>query len=168
MGANISKDDEFKGPIEINNKDIPLLADVLCIMQEVYHTERLQEWEQDRMLNITQHLSGMPGGGGMPKGLDSAFAILSELNMEHEDKCIGYVRKLRKAERILNNIESQSMRTFVLMKYVFDAPDTDIRKELNMSRRGFDRARKAIEEAPRMASVKWQEKYIISEEKLKI
>ena len=89
------------------------------------------------------------------------FAALSEIDTEHEKKCKDYMRKLRKAQKILNGIESQSMRTFVQMKYVMDLPDTEIRKELNLSKHGFYRARQCIESAPCMAAVKWQERYIL-------
>lgn len=110
---------------------------------------------------ISQHLTGMPGGGGSPRGLEEAFARLSEIDDEHADKCKMYVKRLKKAQKILNNIENINMRTFVLMRYVIGASDMDIRKELNMTRRGFDRARKCIESAPNMSSVKWHDQYII-------
>lgn len=147
-------------PVVIRNKDIPLLADVLCIMQEICHAEKRCEWQRERMYHITQHLSGMPGGGSPAKGFDDAFAMLSEIEEEHENLCKGYVRKLRKAQRILNGIESQSMRTFVLMKYIMDVPDADIQRELNLTRRGFERAKNCVENAPDMASVRWTERYI--------
>lgn len=149
-------------PVVIRNRDIPLLADVLSIMQAVCQIERQRDWQRDRMANITQHLTGMPGGGGVPKGLDEAFAMLSELDEEHEQRCKDYVRQLKAAQKILNGIESQSMRTFVVMKYVMDVPDAEIRQELNMTRTGFDRARRCVENAERMAAVKWRERYIIS------
>lgn len=149
------------GPVEIRNKDIPLLADIFYIMQDIKQLEQRREWQQDRMFNITQHLTGMPGGGGSPKGLDEAFALLSEIDDEHKRRCKDYARQLRKAQKILNGIGSRSMRTFVVMKYVMDAPDTEIRRELNMSKHGFYRARKCIETAPCMAAVKWQERYIL-------
>ena len=148
-------------PVVIRNRDIPLLADVLSIMQEICHIEQQRDWQHDRMLNITQHLTGMPGGGGTPKGLDEAFSLLSELDEEHEQRCKDYVRQLRAAQRILNGIESRSMRTFVMMKYIMNVPDTDIRQELNMTRTGFSRARRWIEDADCMASVKWVERFII-------
>lgn len=152
---------EFR-PVMIRNRDIPLLADVLPIMQEICQIERRRDWQRDRMTNITQHLSGMPGGGGEPKGLDEAFALLSELDEEHEQRCKEYVRQLRAAQRILNGIESRSMRTFVIMKYIMDVPDTDIRDELNMTRTGFNRARRCVESAECMAAVKWRERYILA------
>lgn len=150
-----------RDPVEVQNKDIPLLADVLYVMQEICQIEKRREWQKDRLFSISQHLTGMPGGSGTPKGLDEAFAALSEIDTEHEKKCKDYMRKLRKAQKILNGIESQSMRTFVQMKYVMDLPDTEIRKELNLSKHGFYRARQCIESAPCMAAVKWQERYIL-------
>lgn len=149
-------------PVVIHNKDIPLLADVLPIMQEICQIERRRDWQRDRMLNITQHLTGMPGGGRTPKGLDEAFALLSELDEEHEKRCKEYVRQLRTAQKILNAIESRSMRTFVIMKYVMDVSDSEIRQELNMTRTGFNRARRCVESAERMADVVWRERYILA------
>ena len=148
-------------PVVIRNRDIPLLADVLSIMQEICQIEQRRDWQRDRMTNITQHLTGMPGGGGNPKGLDEAFAMLSELDAEHEQRCKEYVLALKKAQRILNGIESRSMRAFVIMKYVMDVPDQEIRQELNMTRTGFMRARRCVEDAESMASVKWIERFII-------
>ena len=150
-------------PIKVKNKDIPLLAGILSIMQSVKGLEERRLWQRDRMLSITQHITGMPGGGGMPKGLDEAISILSELDSQHEEKCKEYARQLKKAQKIINRIESVTMRTFVVMKYVMDVPDTKIRAELNMTYRGFDRARKAIESAPDMASVVWRERYIVEQ-----
>lgn len=149
--------------IPINNADIPLLADVLCIMQDIFQIEQRREWQQDRMFNITQHLTGMPHGGGSTKGFDDVIAMLLELDEKHEQRCKDYVRQLKRAQKILNNIESRSMRTFVTMKYVMNSPDVEIRKELNMTRRGFERARRCIESAPCMAAVKWRERYIVRE-----
>lgn len=157
-GTPIQKE---QGPVAVRNKDIPLLTEILYIMQDVCLLEQRRDWQHDRMTSITQHLTGMPGGGGLPKGYDSAFAILAEIDEEHEAQCKEYARQLRKAQKILNGIESQTMRTFVLMKYVFDVPDVKIRQELNMTWRGFDRARRAVEDAPNMAAVKWQERYIV-------
>lgn len=148
-------------PVVVHNRDIPLLADVLPIMQEICQIEQRRDWQRDRMVNITQHLSGMPGGGGVPKGLDEAFALLSELDEEHEQRCKDYVRQLKAAQKILNGIESRSMRTFVIMKYVMNVRDADIRQELNMTRTGFNRARRCVESADCMAAVKWRERYIL-------
>ena len=145
---------------EIQNRDIPPLADVLSIMQEITRLEQLESWERDRMVHITQTLTGMPRGG-QARGLDDTMATLDEIAREHRGRCQDYAKQLRRAQRILNEIESQSMRAFVLMRYVMSLSDTEIRRELNMSRRGFERARKSVETAPCMASVKWQERYIV-------
>lgn len=149
-------------PVVIRNRDIPLLSDVFYIMQEVCQIEQRRDWQRDRMLNITQHLSGMPGGGGVPKGLDEAFTLLSELDEEHEQRCKEYVEQLRTAQTILNGIGSQSMRTFVIMKYMMNVSDSHIRQELNMTRTGFNRARRCIESAECMATVAWRERYVLA------
>ena len=133
---------EGSGPVKIRNRDIPLLADIFTIMQDIRQIEERREWQKGRMFNITQHLTGMPGGGGMPKGLDETFALLSEIDDEHKRRCKSYVRQLRKAQKILNGIESHT----------------------NMTRRGFERARDSVENAPCMAAVKWQERYILVED----
>lgn len=159
--ANGGAVEKEQRPVEVRNRDIPLLSEILYIMQMVRQIEERRDWQRDRMTNITQHLTGMPRGGGLPKGLDSAFALLSELDEEQETQCKEYTRQLRKAQKILNSIESQTMRTFVMMKYVMDVPDVKIRQELNMTWRGFDRARRAVEDAQSMAAVKWQERYIV-------
>lgn len=152
---------EYGSSVKVRNRDIPLLADILYIMQEIRQIEQQRSWQRDRMLNITQHLTGMPRGGGLPKGLDEAFALLSELDDEHEQRCKDYVRQLKTAQKILNGIESRSMRAFVTMKYVMDVPDTEIRRELNLTRTGFNRARRCVESASCMAAVKWRERYIL-------
>lgn len=157
--------EEKNTSIIVNNKDIPTLEQVHSVMAQVTHLEERRAWQQDRMGFISQHLTGMPGGGGTPRGLDEAFARLAEVDDEHADKCKMYVRRLRKAEKILNSIENINMRTFVMMRYVLGASDMEIRKELNMTRRGFDRARKYVESAPNMASVKWHDQYIIENAK---
>lgn len=146
----------------VKNRDIPLLAEVWCIMQEVCRIEQMRSWTRERMHNITQHLTGMPGGGGLPKGLDEAFAMLSDLDAQHEEKCKDYVRQLKEAQKILNGIESRTMRTFVMLKYMMAVPDREIREELNMTRWGFEQARKCVEQARDMESVVWRERYILA------
>ena len=162
-GARCRMENEFR-PVKVRNRDIPLLSSVLYIMQEIKGLEERRLWQRERMLNITQHITGMPGGGGRPKGLEDAISLLSEIDERHEEKCREYARQLKKAQKILNGIESVTMRTFVEMKYVMDVPDVKIRSELNMSYRGFDRARKAVESASSMASVVWREKYIVEQD----
>lgn len=146
------------------NRDLRALADLVPIMQEVRQIERAREWQRDRMFNITQVLSGMPRGGGLPKGIDDAMALLSGMEEELEEKCRAYVHQMRICQRILNGIDSHSMRAFVILKYILDAPDTEIRQELNLTRRGFERARRCVEEAECMAEVKWRESVIVRSE----
>lgn len=151
------------GATRVRNRDILLLSEVVGIMQAVRRIEELRGWQRDRMVNITQHFSGMPGGsGGVPKGFDEAFARLAELDEQHEQKCMEYVKQLKAAQRILNSIPSPTMRVFVTLKYVMNMPDREIREQLNMTRWGYDQARRCVEEAEDMASVVWRERYILS------
>ena len=145
----------------IKNRDIPLLSRVLYIMQDVLSVEKRIEWQNERMYGITARITGMPGGKGAPSGFDAAFAAISGLSEEHKALMQAYTRELRKAEKIINGISSRTMRTFVVMLYVDALPAEAIRRELNMTRYGFDRARRAIEEAPDMARVVWRERFIL-------
>lgn len=156
--------EERFAPAVIHNADIPILAEVLAVMQEVRLAEEQKEWRRERLTNFSPHLTGMPGGGGIPKGMEEAFAAISELEEEAAKKCVEYARTLKRAQDILNGIENTTMRTFVTMKYVFDISDVEIRRELGIKRRGFERARKAVEEAPNMASVQWEDKYILAKD----
>lgn len=153
--------DKKIAPVVIHNRDIPTLADVLSVMQAVCQIERRRDWQRDRMTHITQSITGMPSGSGGARGLDEAFSAMDELDREQQAECRDYVRQLRRAQKIINGIESQSMRTFVVMKYVMGCSDAEIRGELNMTRRGFDRARRSVENARSMGAVRWQERYIL-------
>ena len=148
-------------PAPVKNRDIPVLADVLSLMQEVRQIEQRRGWQHERMNRMTQSITGMPGGGGLPQGLDSAFAALDEIDREQGEKCREYARQLRRAQRILDGIVSQSMRSFVVMKYVMGCSNAEIMQELNMTRRGLERARRSIESAGCMAEVQWQERYVV-------
>lgn len=154
---------EFR-PVMVRNRDIPLLAEVLCTMQEVEMLEQQKDWQRERLTSMSQRITGMPSGGGLPQGLDEKLAELFEVEEIHLKRFAEYGAEIKRAEEILNGIQSRSMRVFVIMKYVFDIPDTDIRDRLNMTRRGFEKARRAVEEAPDMAHVKWQEKYVVIRE----
>ena len=146
----------------VSNRDIPTLTEVLSIMQAVGEIEQRRGWQRDRMSHITQTISGMPVGGS-PKGLDAALAALDELDREQREECLLYVRQLRKAQAILNGIENLNMRTFVVMRYVMGCSDAEVRRELNLGRRGFERARRCVENARSMAAVKWQERFILDQ-----
>ena len=147
----------------VKNKDIPLLARVLGIMQDVVSIEKRIEWQRERMYSITSHMNGMPGGKGVPTGLDAALAVIDGLEGTYREKVRSYMRELRNAEKILNSIPSESMRTFVTMLYVDDLPQEFIKRELNMTRRNFERARAAIEDAGNMAQVVWRERFVIAD-----
>ena len=154
--------DNYDTASPIRNRDIKTLTNVKYIMAEIQRIEERCEWQRARQNNITQHLSGMPHGSGGNKGLDDAFSVLWEVEKEHEEKCREYASQIRAAKRIMNSIPTQSMRTFVDMRYVMGVSDVDIRKELGMSKRGFYRAREAIEQARTMAEVRWPEKFILT------
>lgn len=143
---------------EVKNKDITVLKGIMYTMQKVRQLEERAAWEKDRMNNITSHLSFTPRGGGIPSGLDRAFAALSDLEEAHKDEVVRYTKALKRAESIINGIENEQMRTMVFMLYVEQLPLTEVRERLNMSRRLFDAARKAIETANDMESVVWRER----------
>ncbi len=144
------------GKHEVRNADIALLENVFAIMQEIRAIEERRAWQKERMTNISQHLS-FTGGGGEPRGLDSAYAALSDIEEEHHEKVRQYKRALKRAEGIINGIESLKMRTMVMMLYVEELPAKEVRERLNMSRRRFHAAVEAIEQAENMRSVRWHD-----------
>lgn len=157
-----------KRPVVVRNKDIIVLEKVLYVMASVCNAERRRQWQQERMYNITQHYSGMPGsGGGVPVGLDATFAAIAEIDEQHAEKLAEYVEDLNAAEAILNGIQSQTMRTFVEMKYVMDIPNQEIMRELNMTDYAFKQAKKAVEQAEDMAHVDWRERYVLDKKSQK-
>lgn len=148
------------GNRKIRNRDIPLLQNVYFLMQDIVSLERRMQWQRDRMNNVSQHLSGMPGEGRTPRGLDAAFAALSALEEEHKERVIRYSRELKQAEATINAIENERMRTFVTMMYLDSIPGGEVRLRLNMTRRGFEMAREAVEQAEDMAHVQWRERHM--------
>lgn len=156
-------EEKTRGPVIVRNRDILVLADISSVMQLVESTERRLEWQHDRMLSIRQHISGMPGGGGLPKGLDDAFAKLAEVGEEYETQLRAYLRQIREAQKILNGIESRSMLAFVTLKYVKHASNAEVMRRMKMTEWGFNRGRRSIEEAQDMQHVKWRERYILGE-----
>ena len=152
--------DAGHGSRMVKNRDIPLLSRVLYTMQDVRSLESRLEWQRDRMFSITQNLSGMPGRkGGKPHGFDAALAAIDELNEQQCERLRGYIRELKTAERIINGMPSRMMRTFVVMLYVENLPAAVVQRELNMTRRGFENARNAVEQAEDMERVKWSERF---------
>lgn len=153
------KDNRTERQVTVKNKDIISLSSVLYAMQDVSATERKRMWQQDRLWNITQKLTGMPGGHSEPSGLDRSFAAISEIEERYERECADYVRELKRAEEILNAIPSRTMRTFVTMRYVLGMGNKEIMGRLNMKRFRYDSLCRMIENAPDMvtASAKWEE-----------
>lgn len=149
------------GPTLIRNRDIMLLARVLYTMQDVRATERKRLWQQDRLWNITQKITGMPGGGGKAGGLEDHFGEIAEMEERYAAECAQYIRELKQAEAILNGIENRELRTFVTLKYVMNTPNAEIMSQLNMGRRAFERATRSIEQAQDMAHVRWDKRYIL-------
>ena len=144
------------------NRDIRVLAGVSAAMSEIELLEEQMEWERSRLSCLSRYPSGMPTASRTHDGLDRAYSIIDGLERDHAESCAQYRRRIRAAERILSGIESDTLRAFVKMRYVFGVPDTKIRESLNLTRRGFERAKKAVEEAPSMREVKWQERILLS------
>lgn len=148
---------------EINNTDIIMLSNIWCTMCDITNLEERRAWQEGRLYHITQQISNGHGSGGSPKGMDETFAELAGLDAEHEEACKIYVADMREAQKILDNIKNPKMKTFVVMMYVMNRPYSEIRQELNMTRRSFDAAKKAVEEACCMDAVEWKEKYVLKE-----
>ena len=152
---------------KVNNQDILLLTRIFYILKEAESVERRGEWTYDRLYNITRRMTGMPIGGGNAPGMDGTLAEVEELNRIYGDRLQECVKALRDAERILNGIESQTMRTFVQMYYIDDISKAEIMRELNMTEWKFNQARKKIEEAESMKTVAWKEKYCMEDKEQK-
>ena len=145
----------------VMNRDIPLLSRVFYTMQDIVSLEKRSEWQYERMFSITKRLKAMPGGGGLPSGLDQTYAEVEEMNHEYGEAIRQYVNELKAAERILNGIESRTMRTFVQMYYVDHIGKTEIMRELDMTEYGFKRARMCIEQAEDIPHVRWREHFVL-------
>lgn len=146
----------------IRNKDIPLLESVLCTMQNMRALQERRQWQEEQLTNITQHLSAMPGGGARSTLADK-FSDLADIETDIEAKLHEYAARLKRAEDILNGIQNENMRTFVMMMYVENLPQRKVMSELNMTEGAFKRAREAVETAESMAGVKWRSRYVIVE-----
>ena len=151
----------------VRNQDIPLLTQIFYILKEAESVERRGEWTYERLFNITRRMTGMPIGGGNAPGMDGTLAEVEELNRIYGDRLQECVKALKDAERILNGIESQTMRTFVQMYYIGDISKAEIMRELNMTEWKFNKARENIENAENMKKVVWKEKFCILENEKK-
>jgi len=150
-------------PRIIKNRDIPLLSRVLYAMQDVCSLENRSMWQRERLFHMTQTITGMPSGKGPASGFDAVYVAIDGLNEECREQLITYTKELEEVERIINGIQSRTMRTFVIMMYVDALPPEKVREELNMTEWNFRKARDSVEKAPNMRSVVWHEKYITEE-----
>ena len=146
---------------KVRNRDIPILTQIFYILKEAESVERRGDWTYERLFAITRRVTGMPGGGGIAPGMDGTLAEVEELNNLYGERVKECVHALKEAERILNGIPSQGMRTFVQMYYIDEVPKKEIMAELNMTEWAFDKARESIEKAETMKKVKWKEKYVV-------
>lgn len=147
----------------VRNRDIPLLTRIYHTMKDIESLERHSDWQYERLFSVTKRLKGMPGGGGMPSGMEAVLAEVDELNHDFGEKIKQYVYELKVAERIMNGIESRTMRTFVQMYYIDNVGKRKIMSELDMSEWRFNQARESIENAEDMASVRWRERFLTQE-----
>lgn len=143
--------------VRIRNRDIPALGRLPYAMQAVKMIERRIEWMRERMFKVTQQYSTMPRGKGGASGYDKVLAEISEIEERYTAKLEQYLQELKETEALLEGIGSLTMRTFVEMKYVHNAPREEIMRALNLSEYAFRRAKNAIEQATDMAHVRWVE-----------
>lgn len=147
---------EYRG---IRNRDVLLLTRIFYIMADIRSLQRRCEFHTEQLFSTTKRLTGMPGGGGLPHGFDSIIGELEEMNRDYIERINEYCRDLMRAEKTLNNIPHETMRTFVRMVYVDQLAQAEVLRELEMSEYQFDKARRAIEEAESMRKVDWPEKW---------
>ena len=82
----------------VRNRDISTLQRVPALMAEAEKLEERRAWERARLTSARgQRLTGMPGGGGVPQGIDAALSRLSDLEEEHGEKLNGYVSAMKAA-----------------------------------------------------------------------
>lgn len=147
------------------NRDIPLLEGIVPTMQLAKEAEERLAWQQEMLTRLSQHLSGMPGGGSLPKGLEDAFARLEESGETLEKHLRKYNRDFRTAEKILNGISDKKLRAFVVMKYLIGATDAEIRRELGISEYTLNRLKIKVERAENMKKTAWPDGAVENSEK---
>lgn len=143
---------------EIKNKDILLIQEVRYLKMDIISLEDRLHWERERRKNISQSLS-MAVGGGPKMGMDDAYAEISEMEKKHATLVKRYCRAVQKAEQIIAGIQSHQLRTLVEMLYLDDLPVNVVQSTLRMNRWSFENARKMVEEAENMESVRWHDRY---------
>lgn len=135
----------------MRNKDIETLECVVGAMQMVRALEEKLEWARERRFQITQHFSF--SHGGVRSGMDDALGRIDELEAEHREQVKRYIAEIKRAQRIVDGISDVRVRAFVVLMYVEQLPGAAVRRELNLTRRTFDRLRQAVEEAEHMCEI---------------
>ena len=141
----------------VRNRDIPKLMRVRWALMDVEAAERRRDWLQDRLFNITQKITGMPGGGRRIRGIDADLADIEEHEAAYSDMLKKFLLELDEAERILKGIRYPNLRSFVVMKYVMDRSDREIMGRMRLGRRAVEDMRRRVEEAESMADVEWRD-----------
>lgn len=141
----------------VRNRDLVTLARVRCLMAEVQALEEQEAWQRERMTRITQQLGAACGGGGGGRGLDDAVAELDSLERSHAKKIKAYCEAMAQAEWMIRGIGSDEARAIVRLKYLNGEPDARVREKLGMTRYRYDRAKRAIENAPSCWEVQWRD-----------
>ena len=140
-------------PARVRNRDVRKLTRIPGLMSEITRLEQQRAWQYDRMFSITQHLTGMPGGGNGDKGYDAAFAAISETDQKHGEQVTEYAREMNEAENILNSIEDTTVRAFAALMHLCGRSRNQTMRELCLTEWEFRRIKRAIENAPDMAHV---------------
>ncbi len=146
---------------KIRNRDIPLIWHLNESREEVRRLKERAEWMRDQLYSITRSISGMPHGGGGGKGYDETIVKISEAEERYAETMAMYTRQVKRAERIMRNIESGSMRLFVRMYYMDHEDKKIVMARMKMTEWGFRTARDNIEQAESMSTVRWKEKFIL-------
>ncbi len=146
---------------KIRNRDIPLIWDLNAYREDVKRLKERTEWLRDQLYSITRSISGMPHGGGGGKGYDDILVRISEAEDRYAETVAMYTRQIRRAERIMRSIESESMRLFVRMYYMDHEDKKAVMARMKMTDWGFRTARDNIEQAESMSAVRWKEKFIL-------
>lgn len=149
---------------EVRNRDIITLQNVYPLMQEIVSVEKRVEYMRDRMNVRSQVFTGMPLSNSLPHGIDATIADVIDAETTYSRMLKRLLKELKRAERIINGIPSESMRVFCVMLYMDGISDNEVRERLNMTRHGFERARSSVENALCMKTVTWRERYILAEE----
>lgn len=139
------------------NPELKTITRVYYTMQDAMSAERRREWVRESLFSVTQQITGMPRGGGLPQGIDSGLARLDELDRAYTEAVLRATEELCEAQRILDSIGRMELRVFVQMLYLDGFSGAEVRRELGISKWKFDKIRQSVENAERLAEAKWPE-----------